>query len=83
LQVDADILTALDEGSLAGATLDVFPNEPLPQESPLWMHPKVTITPHNAGDIAPRVFAPHVIAQIEDFEHGLPLQNVVDRGRGY
>jgi len=83
LQVDADILTALDEGSLAAATLDVFPNEPLPRKSPLWMHPKVTITPHNAGDIAPRVFAPHVIAQIEDFERGLPLQNAVDRGRGY
>src|SRR5690348_13000089 len=36
LQVDADIITALDEGSLAGATLDVFPNEPLSVDSPLW-----------------------------------------------
>ena len=59
LQVDADIVAALDEGTLAGATLDVFPQEPLPPDSPLWTHPKVTITPHNAGDISPRVFAPH------------------------
>ena len=58
LQVDADIVTALDEGALAGCTLDVFPQEPLPPQSPLWAHPKVTMTPHNAGDISPRVFAP-------------------------
>ena len=83
LQVDADIVTALDEGALAGATLDVFPQEPLPADSPLWSHPKVTVTPHNAGDIAPAVFAPHVIAQIERFERGLPLDHAVDRARGY
>jgi glyoxylate/hydroxypyruvate reductase A len=40
LQVDADIVTALGEGSLAGCTLDVFPQEPLPSESPLWDHPR-------------------------------------------
>jgi glyoxylate/hydroxypyruvate reductase A len=83
LQVDADILQALDEGTLAGAILDVFAREPLPASSPLWLHPKVTITPHNAGDIAPRVFAPHVIAQIERFERGTALDHPVDRSRGY
>jgi glyoxylate/hydroxypyruvate reductase A len=83
LQVDADIAAALDEGALAGATLDVFPQEPLPQDSPLWVHPKVTITPHNAGDISPRVFAPQVMAQIERFERGMPLDNLIDRKRGY
>ena len=83
LQVDADIVSALDEGTLAGVTLDVFPHEPLPPQSPLWTHPKVTVTPHNAGDISPRVFAPHVIAQIERFERGLPLDNRIDRARGY
>lgn len=83
LQVDADIVAALDEGTLAGATLDVFPQEPLPPASPLWSNPKVTVTPHNAGDISPAVFAPHVIEQIERFERGLPLENAVDRVRGY
>jgi glyoxylate/hydroxypyruvate reductase A len=83
LQIDADIVAALDEGALAAATLDVFPEEPLPRQSPLWNHPKVTITPHNAGDISPRVFAPHVIDQIERFERGLPLDHQIDRSRGY
>jgi glyoxylate/hydroxypyruvate reductase A len=83
LQVDADILAALDDGTLAGATLDVFPQEPLPAESPFWSHPKVTITPHNAGDISPRAFVGNVIAQIERCERGLTMENLVDRNRGY
>ena len=83
LQIEADILTALDDGSLARATLDVFPIEPLPQSSPLWTHPRVTITPHNAGDLEPRVLTAAVLDQIERFERGAPLENLVDRQLGY
>jgi glyoxylate/hydroxypyruvate reductase len=83
LQVDSDILAALDEGALAGATLDVFPIEPLPGDSPLWVHPKITITPHNAAASHPHSLAANVLNQIERFERCLPLQNVVDRARGY
>jgi len=83
LQVDADILAALDDGTLAGATLDVFPQEPLPPESPMWTHPKVTVTPHNAGDILPDILAAEVMRQIGRLARGEPLANVVDRARGY
>jgi glyoxylate/hydroxypyruvate reductase A len=83
LQVDADILAALEEGTLAGASLDVFPTEPLPCESPLWTHPNVIITPHNAGVSDPRALARNVLTQIERFERGLPLEHVVDRKAGY
>jgi glyoxylate/hydroxypyruvate reductase len=83
LQIDGDILAALDDGTLAGATLDVFPHEPLPQDDPLWTHPKVTITPHNAGDILPDILVTEVMAQIGRLERGEPLLNVVDRRRGY
>ena len=83
LQVDADVIAALDEGSLAGATLDVFATEPLPVYSPLWRHPKVTITPHNAATSDPRALAANVLRQIERFEAGLPLEHVVDRTAGY
>ena len=83
LQVDADILAALDEGALAGATLDVFATEPLPATSPLWTHPKVTITPHNAAASDPRALVANVLRQIERFEAGLPLEHVIDRAAGY
>jgi glyoxylate/hydroxypyruvate reductase A len=83
LQVDTDILAALDDGTLSGATLDVFPQEPLPPESRMWLHPKVTVTPHNAGDILPAFLAGDVMVQIGRLERGEPLLHVVDRERGY
>jgi glyoxylate/hydroxypyruvate reductase A len=82
-QVEKDILAALDDGTLAGATLDVFEAEPLSPQSPLWTHPKVTITPHNAAASAPGALVKNMLAQIERFEAGGQLQNVVDRKRGY
>lgn len=83
LQIDADIQVALDEGSLDGASLDVFPTEPLSRESPLWSHPKVTITPHNAAASVPRTLVTNILTQIERYEAGHPLSNVVDRDAGY
>jgi glyoxylate/hydroxypyruvate reductase A len=83
LQVDADILAALDEGSLAGATLDVFPTEPLPTASALWAHPQVTITPHNAATSDPAALVANVLRQIARCEAGLPLEHTVDRAAGY
>jgi glyoxylate/hydroxypyruvate reductase len=83
LQVDADILAALDEGSLAGASLDVFPDEPLPKESRIWSHPHVIVTPHNAAASVPRTLVNNVLKQIERFEAGEALANLVDRNAGY
>jgi glyoxylate/hydroxypyruvate reductase A len=83
LQIDADILTALDESTLAGATLDVFEQEPLPAVSPLWAHPRVTVTPHNAAASDARFLVTNVLEQINRLERGEPMQNVIDRARGY
>jgi glyoxylate/hydroxypyruvate reductase len=83
LQVDADILTALDDGTLAGASLDVFPTEPLPVESPFWTHPKVTITPHNAAASDPDALVANILRQIERLEAGQRLEHVIDRTAGY
>ncbi len=83
LQVEADILAALDDGTLAGASLDVFTTEPLPQNSPLWAHPDVIVTPHNAAASDPNSLVANVLQQIERHERGEPLQHVVDRRVGY
>ena len=83
LQVEDDILAALDDGTLAGATLDVFPTEPLPADSPFWTHPKVTLSPHNAARHRPGRDLVYVAAADRRFERGEPLENVVDRGVGY
>ena len=83
LQVEADILECLEEGSLRAATLDVFEKEPLPQESPLWHHPAVTMTPHNAAISEPGAIVRGIAAQITAFERGEKLENVVDRAVQY
>lgn len=83
LQVEADILAALDKGLLAGATLDVFETEPLPATSLLWDHPLVTITPHNAGISDPRSIGRQILGQIATYEAGGKLVNVVDPERAY
>lgn len=83
LQVEADILAALDSGQLAGASLDVFETEPLPSTSPLWTHPKVVITPHVAADSTPEGLTGGILADIARFERGETLPNEVDRTAGY
>lgn len=83
LQVTADILAALDEGLLSAATLDVFETEPLDRDSPAWSHPKVTLTPHAAASSTARAIAGPIIRQMEAFERGEPLENLVDKSAGY
>lgn len=81
--VEADLIAALDGGQLAGATLDVFAEEPLPRTNPLWRHPKVLITPHVASYCWPESAAEGVIANVRRVLAGEPPLHVVDRGRGY
>jgi len=81
--VEADLLAALDSGHLAGAALDVFPSEPLPQHSPLWRHPRVSITPHAASKTLPASSARHVIDNITRFRAGRAVGPLADFARGY
>ncbi|PSH68363.1 glyoxylate/hydroxypyruvate reductase A [Phyllobacterium brassicacearum] len=83
LQNEPDILSALDRGMLSVVTLDVFNKEPLPKDSPLWTHPQVMVTPHAAASSSPQALVPEIIAQIESYERGEPLKNIVDRAAQY
>lgn len=81
--IESDLIAAIDSGHLSGATLDVFQAEPLPETSPLWSHPKVTVTPHVAAISDPRIAAGQVIDAITRDKAGKPLENLVDMERGY
>jgi glyoxylate/hydroxypyruvate reductase A len=83
LQNEPDILPCLDDGTLGAVSLDVYATEPLPPESPFWTHPKVVLTPHNAADTDTDEISKYVAQQIERFEAGESLENLVDPTRGY
>ncbi|MDH5558513.1 MAG: glyoxylate/hydroxypyruvate reductase A, partial [Alphaproteobacteria bacterium] len=70
-------------GQLSETTLDVFREEPLPAGHPLWRHPRVTVTPHNASLTDPVGAVRQVIANIERIRRGEPPLNIVDPKAGY
>jgi len=80
-----DLVAALRAGEIAGAGLDVFEQEPLPADHPLWTLPGVLITPHTAGR------GPHLddrrcdvlLENCRRFLAGEPLKNVVDKANWF
>lgn len=81
--VNDDVVQALDRGQLAGAVLDVFPVEPLPQDDPLWDHPQVVVTPHMASIAPVEVIARQLLDNIQRQQQALPLKNLVNKQSGY
>lgn len=82
--VDEDaLLTVLDEGHLAGATLDVFATEPLPPDHRLWTHPRVRITPHVSAVTPLTTAARQIAAKIGAHAEGQAISGMVERNRGY
>ena len=81
--IEDDLVDAIDSGHLSGATLDVFQIEPLPRDSVLWNHPKITVTPHVAAITDPRAAAASIAAGIAAYQRGDTLENRVDLDKGY
>lgn len=84
--VEADLLALLDSGHLAGATLDVFRTEPLPEGHPFWHHPRLTLTPHTSARTLRDDSIAQIASKISALAAGQPvgsLAGVVDHGLGY
>lgn len=81
--VEQDLIDALDTNQLSGALLDVFREEPLPSDNPLWTHPKITITPHVASVTTPESAMNLLKVNIEKLLKREPLLHRVNREAGY
>ena len=83
---ESALIDRLDRGTLRGAVLDVFREEPLPPSSPLWGFRQVLLTPHVAA-ISPRRFWERELELFLDnwarYRRGDPLRNLVDKDAGY
>lgn len=82
---ESDLISALQNGIIAGAGLDVFEREPLPEDSPLWALDNVILTPHISGNSPKYVKRASVIFNdnLRRFLTGRELRNVVDTKSGY
>ncbi|TDB99164.1 D-2-hydroxyacid dehydrogenase [Actinomadura sp. 7K534] len=82
---EPDLVEALRAGRIAGAALDVFEDEPLPESSPLWDMPNVLVSPHMSGDVIG--WRDELVwlftANLDRYVAGRPLRNVVDKRLGY
>lgn len=84
--VDDDLIALIDSGHLAGATLDVFRQEPLPPEHPFWKHPKITVTPHTSARTLRAESIAQIAGKIQALHGGAALASIagiVDTTKGY
>ena len=83
--VEADLLSALDRGQLAGAALDVFADEPLPVDHPFWDRADVIVSPHMSGDFVGwhDALVEVFLDNLSRWRSGRPLRNEVDKAAGY
>ena len=81
--VEKDLFAALDAGRLSGAVIDVVPSEPLNAASPLWDHPRITVTPHMASEASRDAQAAYVAQTINELEEGRTPPLLYRPERGY
>ena len=81
--VEADLIASLNAGHVRAAVLDVFREEPLPPDDPLWSTPGVHITSHTAGPTPDEAIGAVFERNLKLYIAGKPLTDGVQPGRGY
>lgn len=81
--VEDDLLALIHNGHVAGATLDVFREEPLPREHPFWREPRIVCTPHISARTLRERSLMQIAGKIRAFAAGEPIEGIVTRTRGY
>jgi glyoxylate/hydroxypyruvate reductase len=81
--VEEDLIALIDSGHLAGATLDVFRTEPLPETHPFWTHPKITVTPHTSARTLRDETISQITRKILALTRGEAIDGVVNQQKGY
>jgi len=81
--VEHDLMKMIDNGHLSGASLDVFREEPLPEEHPFWEHDRINITPHIASVTKPESVVPQIAENYERMMENESLKNEVEMDKGY
>lgn len=76
--VDADLVAALEQRTIAGAVLDVFRREPLPPSHQFWVTPGLTVTPHVAGPTDPERMVELFLHNLSLYRTGEPMQGMID-----
>lgn len=81
--MEQDLIHALDQERLRGAVLDVFSQEPLPEQHAFWQHEKILVTPHIASHAPQASVVAQILENDRRVQQGLALLNSVDRDKGY
>jgi glyoxylate/hydroxypyruvate reductase len=81
--IEKDLITAISKGYISGALLDVFQEEPLPNDHPFWVHPSIIVTPHIACITMYQAAVPQILNNVKNLINKAPLQNQIDRDQGY
>ncbi|WP_166268835.1 2-hydroxyacid dehydrogenase [Marinobacter caseinilyticus] len=81
--VEQDLLAALDSGQVARAVLDVFSQEPLPEDHPFWQRAEITITPHISARTLRDDTLEQITGKIRALAEGKPISGIIDIDRGY
>lgn len=81
--VESDLLTAIETKQVSAATLDVFEQEPLPQDHPFWAKDEILITAHTASLIDPETGGRIIANNLRRFHAGEPIDDIVEPGQDY